>query len=157
MIKAEDIQIGDFLRVNKDVCIKKNTIVKVMCIDGDNRFEEMEGSASCVDVNDKYMRFRGGVWCDYLDPIPLTDEIIEKNGFKNIKERIDNECDSFSSLFELNEDVVLGKHEDLYEVCHEKWNGDWDVYDHHPVFLIRHLHELQHTIKLLRIEKEIEP
>ena len=74
--------VGDLLRVNKDVCLKKGTIVEVRGIDADNRLPEkgLVGSVSCVAVGDPD-RMSGGVWCEYLDPIPITPEILERNGF----------------------------------------------------------------------------
>ena len=81
-MKAKELMIGDFVRVSKDVCIKKGTIVRVRAIDGDNRFPEkgLIGCASCEQVDDRSVS--GGVWCEYLEPSPLTAEILEKNGFR---------------------------------------------------------------------------
>lgn len=81
MINIKDIQVGDYLLVNRDVCIKKGTIVEVRGIDADNRFENHTGCASCHPLDDN--QFDGGIWCDFLDPIPLTGEILLKNGFKH--------------------------------------------------------------------------
>lgn len=82
-MKANELMIGELVRVSKDVCFKKGTIVKVRGIDADNVFaeKELKGSATCVAVNDPD-RVTCGVWCDYLEPIPLTAEILEQNGFK---------------------------------------------------------------------------
>lgn len=77
MINIKDIRVGDYLRVNRDVCIKKGTIVEVRGIDADNRFENHIGCASCHPLDDN--QFDGGIWLDYLDPIPLTPEILDKN------------------------------------------------------------------------------
>ena len=80
-MKANELMIGDLLRVNKDVCLKKGTIVEVCVIDADNAFIEkgLKGCATCVSIKD-HCEF-GGVWVDFLEPIPLTPEILEKNGF----------------------------------------------------------------------------
>ena len=86
MIHANELMAGDYLRVNcAGRCIKKGTIVEVRGIDADNtfRFGELIGSATCHPLDDT--QFDGGIWCDYLDPIPLTPEILEKNGFKRVK------------------------------------------------------------------------
>ena len=84
-MKAEELMIGDLVRVSKDVCIKKGTVVRVRGIDGDNRLPEKElvGCASCEQIDDRSVS--GGVWCEYLEPIPLTYEILEKLGFKKNK------------------------------------------------------------------------
>lgn len=81
-MKVQDLMVGDLLRVNKDVCLKKGTIVEVRGIDADNRLPEkgLVGAVSCVAVGDPD-RMSGGVWCEYLDPIPITPKILERNGF----------------------------------------------------------------------------
>lgn len=85
-MKAEELQIGDLLRVNRDgLCIRKGTAVTVQGIDGSNNFPEkgLYGVADCRPLDES--QFQGGIWLDYLDPIPLTPEILEKNGFKRAK------------------------------------------------------------------------
>lgn len=82
-MKAEELMIGDIVKVNKDgVCIKKDTIIEVRCVDADNVLEKLGliGCATCVSIKDHCDQ--GGIWCDYLIPIPLTAEILDKNGFK---------------------------------------------------------------------------
>ena len=83
-MRAEELMIGDIVRVSKDVCFKKGTVVEVRGIDADMEFLEknMIGCAACVSVTDPD-RMSGGVWLDYLEPIPLTQEILERNGFKH--------------------------------------------------------------------------
>jgi len=74
--------IGDIVRVGKDVSIKKGTIVEIRGIDDDMVFPEMglKGCAACVPIGDPD-GVSGGVWLDYLEPLPLTKEILERNGF----------------------------------------------------------------------------
>jgi hypothetical protein len=81
-MKANELMIGDLVRVSKDVCFKKDTIVKIHGIDADNVFIEMglKGSVTCMQVNDPD-RVTYGVWCDYLEPIPLTEDRLLANGF----------------------------------------------------------------------------
>lgn len=77
-----DLMLGDIVRVNKNVCIKKGTIVRVVSVDTTNKLPEkgLEGSVGCVDINVRYNN--GGVWAAFLDPIPLTAEIMEIIGLK---------------------------------------------------------------------------
>lgn len=88
-MKAEELMIGDLVRVAKDVSFKKGTIVKVRGIDGDNVFPKrnLRGSATCVDINDAD-RMTNGVWCEYLEPIPLTAELLEQNGFDEYRKNV---------------------------------------------------------------------
>jgi hypothetical protein len=146
-MKTNELMVGNYLTFKDCLQDEEKVLIKVEQINQDGTIlASIDGNDSldCIGIDEDTVG------------IPITDEILEKNGFKNIKERIDGECDSFSNLFELNEDVVLGKHEDLYEVCCEKWNGDWDVYDHHTVFAIRHLHQLQIVLNIMGFEKEID-
>lgn len=74
---------GNLVMVNKSgLCIPKGTIVRVVEVDSANKFPEkgLVGSARCVDVNDRSAS--GGIWCDYLSPIPTTSEVLEKNGWR---------------------------------------------------------------------------
>jgi len=82
---ADELMIGNFVRVNKDVSIRKGTIVEIHAIDADRTFQKfgLQGCATCVPIDGPDW-LSGGVWMDYLDPIPLTIEILEKNDFKLI-------------------------------------------------------------------------
>lgn len=88
-------------------------------------------------------------------PILLTPEILEKNGFAIIGDQINHECDSFTNLFEIADNIVLGDADGCYVVCYERWNGEWDCYDHFPVIEITSVHELQHVLKSLKNGKDI--
>lgn len=73
-----------------------------------------------------------------IEPIPLTTEILEKNGFSNK-----------GTLWYLEEDN--------FELEHN--NNDsfiWIVGDVYIVALIKYVHQLQHALRLCGIEKEIE-
>lgn len=63
MIKAEDLRIGDLVRYGKDV-------ISIQAVH--TNYEE-------GFIKDKY---NVGYNCEELDPIPLTPEILEKNGFE---------------------------------------------------------------------------
>ena len=155
-MRAEDLRIGDLLRVNRDgLCIKKDTIVQVRGIDGEDKLEEMRlvGAAHCHPL-DKY-QFDGGIWVDYLDPIPLSPEILEKNGFEKL---------DFSHFQIGDRRLVLD--------ADGRWDGPlswhWVVTEMstnakgQPVVLdyyvatINYVHELQHALRLCGITKEIQ-
>lgn len=143
-MKAQELSIGSLVRVNKDVCIKKGTVVEIRQIDADNTFEELElrGCAFCRPLDKE--QFGGGVWLDYLDPIPITPEILVKNGFK--------------------QDPLNGH----IFIFHEK-SGEVIYYEYGPKYgltidnqlatiqdlKIKYVHELQHALRLCEIEKKI--
>lgn len=152
MIPAEYIIIGDIFRVNRDgLCIKKGTLVKVTAVDALNKLPErgLIGSVHCHPLDDEQLD--GGIWCDYLDPVPLTSEILEKNRFLESK--------------------AVGWQKE-WKICPENYgrtryitninciNGGFDFGDYrNGTFIdyihIRFIHELHHALKLCEIQKEI--
>ncbi|MBQ6284641.1 MAG: hypothetical protein IJK70_07625 [Bacteroidales bacterium] len=137
-MRAEDLQIGDLLRVNRDgLCIKKGTVVTVRGIDGSNNFPEkgLYGVADCRPLDES--QFQGGIWLDYLDPIPLTPELLEKNGFG--EQRFER-MSVWSILgFSIELDFSTWKY---------YWaNGDVEISS---------VHELQHALRICGIMKEIQ-
>lgn len=76
-----------------------------------------------------------------LEPIPLTKEILEKNGLVF-------DCDT--GLFEEDTNYRL-------EISIENGNIHWSInYDEYHILRLKYVHELQHALKLCGIDKEIE-
>ncbi len=144
-MKANELMIGDYLRINRDrLCIKKDTIVEIRGIDANNRFENHIGCADCRPLDD--MQYENGIWCDHLDPIPLTPEILEKNGFNDNGEGVYGDDDSyFIPTYQSGFDTGT------WETHIEPDEGIGDFSGK-----LRYVHELQHTLRLCGIEKEIE-
>ena len=100
-----------------------------------------------IDDNDLYVwgknGYRGNVGTvEEMEPIPLTPEILEKNGFQ---------ADGYEILvFETDE-----YHFTLQKGVDGINNWWWDMFCS-PVIPINYVHELQHALKLCKIEKEIE-
>lgn len=151
-MKAEELMIGDWARVNHDgLCIKKDTIVVIGGIDADNSLagRGLIGSAHCRPLDDD--QFEGGVWCEYLEPIPLTAGILEKNGFTHYGE---------SWYLPDEEYVMVGFH--MYNtIIHVKKGINcfhWEIpcgYRSSNSIRYAYVHELQHALRLCGIEKEI--
>lgn len=80
MIKAEDLRIGDLVRVNKNDSIKNGLIGKVTDIDSLREYKEKKGAITLNTIEDDGWYW--GEWCCNIEPIPLTPEILEKNGWK---------------------------------------------------------------------------
>ena len=136
-MKVEDLMIGDLVRVNRDgLCIRKNTIVEIRGVDGDNKFEGLVGCASCMPT-DKWQLF-GGIWCDYLEPIPLTPEILEKNGFR------------------YNDAPFIQGWEQFGLTLYRGGNGYRINCGINTAMIIDSVHELQNALRLVGIEKTIE-
>lgn len=145
-MKANELMAGDYFRVAKDVCIKKGTVVEIRSIDTDNNFPEkgLFGCASCRTLDEN--QFTGGVWLDYLEPIPLTPEILEKN-FREYLPGINLMYQLKGPYFAMNEEGnqwVFGLvKEDGEKSCR------------YPLVKITYVHQLQHALRLCGIKKEI--
>ena len=112
MIKAEDLRIGDLVRYEKN-------IITVQAVH--TNYEE-------GFINDKY---NVGYNCHDLDPIPLTPELLEKNGWERDK---------------LVPYIYGHKAHDIEVICtpNSKWvdvtlKGD-------TLHRIKYVHELQHIL-----------
>lgn len=80
MIKAVDLRIGDLVIVNENCSLEQGTIGKVSEVRSTPLSKEKEGSIGLKPISND--RWPWGVLCRNIDPIPLTPEILEKNGWK---------------------------------------------------------------------------
>lgn len=156
-MKAEVLFVGAIVRVNRDgLCIKKDTIVEVRAVDADDKLIEkgLIGSAHCRPLDDN--QFEGGIWCEYLDPTPLTAEILEKNGWRKEFDKkpymtfyhLEDEkywlmwCISEHTLDVQRQNKTLL---DRYNLCAER-----------AIIACDYVHQLQNALRLCGIRKEIE-
>lgn len=145
-MKATDLMIGDYARVNRDgLCIKEGSVVVIRGIEADDKLKLegkcLVGGAHCHPLDEE--QFDGGIWCEYLDPIPLTREILEMNGLSKLVTYGTEKwvCDKFR----LNEYDNKG----VWRFCaYTNRNEDSVIY-------IRYVHDLQHALKICGIKKEI--
>ncbi len=153
VMEAKDLMIGCLYRVKKDVCLPNGTIVIIRGIDADNRFPERHliGSATCLPVNSED-GFTYGVWVEYLEPIPIIPEILEKNGFKKNKRYSyiykDNYCEVCVSIvpkLKIANVVIVEPHINV-----SIRGALFDINMNMSA-----IHELQQAMRLLGIEKEI--
>lgn len=70
-IEAKDLRIGDYVECNDCIC----KIIKIDSYEEEVVVEESDGSTIAYDSLD----------CEDLSPIPLTDEILEANGWEEDK------------------------------------------------------------------------
>lgn len=129
MIKVTDLMIGDWVYASKD----EHTIMKVMTINGN--------TADCTwDVNNEC-----DMNIDEFEPIPLTPEILVKNGFLK--------TDDWFSLADDYYDI------DIKEISDSIWRVRYDNLECSAItniFHICYVHEIQHALRLCGIDKEIE-
>lgn len=121
-LKITDIAIGDWVMV-------KGKAVKVESLGKIRDYVELEGSLALCHIK-------------VVQPIPITPEILEKNGF------------------EICEGDWIG-HD--YRCIVQQHGGYWDVLSSKRGYYrtiridgLECVHELQHAIRLAGIEKEIE-
>ena len=125
-MKAEQLMIGDWVVYEGDT--EYSDPVKI---------EGMDIATDSLITSDREDVGFDGVW-----PIPLTPEILEKNGldFSRFK------CDYFPE----DKNYTL-------EICYDGNGTYWTINcDEYSIIELKYVHELQHAIRLCGIEKEIE-
>lgn len=124
-MKANELMIGDWVRI-KDL---KDPIKRISCIDeylGEVDFWDGEKLIGTSIIN--------------VLPIPLTAEILEKNGFTC-------DADGMNDSDELTVSIEYGEYQRNTDDGF-KMLADGKI--------IKYVHELQHALRLCGIEKEIE-
>ena len=98
-----------------------------------------------VDINVFYIICQDGQNVLRLEPIPITAEILERNGFKKC-----NGCDQWT-LYEPSLYCILWSADESYlEITHyTSLTGEFKRMG------IHYVHELQHALRLCSIEHEI--
>lgn len=83
MIKPEDLRIGDLVMVSNDNCmIPKGALCEVVAIDSERACEDKKGLADLLQTVREEWEISHGVWCNNIEGIPLTPELLKKNNFK---------------------------------------------------------------------------
>lgn len=123
-MKANELMIGDLLKP-KNV----DSYFKVGLIGADSIWNDTDTAKWDLDE---------------IEPIPLTPEILEKNGWKNcVPDVWQNEYRGFFFYWE-NGTGRFGM--DDFRRLQEQWKMHLQI---------KHIHELQHALRLCGIEKEI--
>lgn len=122
-MKANELMIGDWVQTND--LYKAIKDVKVRAIS--QYSVQDETTSQWID-------------CQHIEPIPLTKEILEKNG-----------VEYFDCSFHFPEDDCLWL-ELNWEEDGLKWTVNCNEYDILP---LDYVHELQHALKLCGIDKQI--
>ena len=143
-MKANELMIGDWMYVNGltqqvfDLAYNQN---------------EKELTIGVLDPQgDVYQCFYG---FDHVEPIPLTAEILKKNGFKNdvsvFEQNMRDVRRNFSRLV-----VVIEQTEEFAKAKPQSPNYIIKVGSDMLELALDYVHELQHALRLCGIEKEIE-
>lgn len=140
MIKPEDLRIGNLVKVSHDCMFSRGTMCVVTDINPLKVFNEKKGVVTLSAVNDNDDG-PWGAWCCNIEGIPVTPEILNKNGFK---EEIVGEY--YTKPLD-NEENLLTRY-----LAVKLQISNWAVFIRYcglPDVLIRriqHVHELQNTL-----------
>lgn len=150
-MKANELMLGDYIRIVDDDT-DRSFVSKVEAIDDfGNVFFVFPGDEVAYPYS-----------IDCCEPIPLTPEILEKNGFERCVESIVNVGDARVPLQTSNQfaNEEFGGNTRIIDKrpCHG-WTLQTDIFgdtDKNKIHHITYIHELQHALRLCGIEKEIE-
>ena len=141
-MKADELMIGDWVNIQSEK-------------DDEPMYSQVEQLWECeidADFQTDY---------ENVHPIELTEEILHKNGFKNdviAQKSIIAEGASNFSVILISEDnrIILNNIKEHLN-SFNTWNIHIDTEDMRTICTaeITYVHELQHLLKLCRIEKEI--
>ena len=131
-MKANELMIGDWVKFP----IGNEKVIDLPYIEGRGICASFAASATLFPVE-----------IEKLEPIPLTAEILEKNGF--------DVTDSEVAQYHFEEDGQK-MHFSLRKMYdkHGKHNG-YSFWAFNILPLVIYVHELQHALKLCGIDKEI--
>lgn len=145
MIKPEDLRIGDLVRVSRDCAFPKGTMCAVTDIRPEKVFKDKVGVVSLSAINDDDDG-PWGAWCCSIEGIPLTPELLEKNGFKEEQHQKEGASEWYDFYhYDLGINIV-------YEVEGNKFAA---YLAGKKLREIKYLHELQHILWALGLNAEL--
>lgn len=145
MIKPEELRIGDLVRVNRDCAFPKGTRCIVTDIRPEKALKDKKGIVSLSAIYDDDDG-PWGAWCCYIEGIPLTPELLEKNGFKEEQHQKEGTSEWYDFYhYDLGINIV-------YEVEENKFAA---YLDGKKLREIQCAHELQHILWALGLNAEL--
>lgn len=147
MIKAEDLRIGDLVMVNRDPEFPKGTMCVVTYI---LKVSENKGGVVSLSAINDEDDGPWGTWCCNIEGVPLTPEILEKNG---LEVTYPGKCYN----------KQIGEHKRFLSryLSIEYIDTEWEVsmnydtlIDHVTLCSVRYVHELQHILWALSLDAE---
>lgn len=136
-MKAKELMIDDWVLINwPDKYAGAKAQIKTLIF-----HREDDGQYFSVFIHDELGIVRREVFNEYLRPIPLTAEILEKNGF----ERYGTSYILKDCIFELTNPCNPDRYFDNYYIRFARQNKR-----------VQYVHQLQHLMRMFGINKEIE-
>jgi hypothetical protein len=138
-LKISDLSVGDWVYYDEG-----NTPCSIRCI-------YRTGIQDCVVLNDN--KYSEGVigFVDSLTPIPITAEVLEKNGWRILEKEVLGEDYEYNG-----EERVWDDENCSIEICEEKQGVFWYSWSNeYYMWRLEYVHQLQHLIRLAGVDKEI--
>lgn len=147
MIKPEDLRLGDLVMVSNDNCmIPKGALCEVVAIDSERECEDKKGLVGLLQTVREEWEFSHGVWCNNIEGISLTPELLEKNGFKEEQHQKEGTSEWYDFYhYDLGINIV-------YEVEENRFAA---YLDGKKLREIEYVHELQHVLWALGLNAEL--
>ncbi len=130
-MKITDLMLGDLVYIHEPEC-KGHRIDSI---------DELDGQVGADgEVYDE---------CD-IRPIPLTEEILAKNGFQKLNDK--------TFLLKNQIEIEVGPKFSEVSARYEEYDRDYNSYNncYIEIAIIHYVHELQHLLRLWGASKEIE-
>lgn len=129
-MNAKEVMIGDLLYLNR-----RPVRVDAIGFNGSISYSEKGGF--------------GGIGVDKLSPIPITEEILVKNGLQKLNDK--------TFLIKNQIEIEVGTKFSEVSARYEDYDRDYNSYNNRyvEIAIIHYVHELQHLLRLCGIEKEV--
>lgn len=151
MIKPEDLRRGNLVRVNHDCMFPKGTMCVVTDINPLKVFDDKKGVVTLYAINDEDDG-PWGVWCNYVDGVPVTPEILRNNDFKEeVKGKYFTRPIKARAVSSLARYLVVERKKYAWAIFIKYYN----VTGYALLCHIKYVHELQLALKILKFNPEI--
>lgn len=144
MIKPEDLRIGDLVRVNRDYPFPDGTLCTIAEIQDEKASGDENGFVVIRSINDDDASW--WAWCNDIEGVPITPELLEKNGFKEEQHQKEGTSEWYDYYhYDLGINIV-------YEVEENKFAA---YLDGKKLREIQYVHELQHILWALGLNAKL--
>lgn len=151
MIEPKDLRIGDLVRASCDCAFPKGTICAISEIHPEKRTNDKKGVV-VLSYTDGTDDGPWGEWCENIEGIPLTSEILYNNDFK---EEIAG--DYYTMPIDNKKGYSLARY-----FAVERKRSEWAVFikyyslsDYALLCKIQYVHELQHILWALGEDSQL--
>lgn len=152
MIKPEDLRIGDIVQTNKDCVFPKGTLCIVTDIHHERLYNAYNGAVTLKSANGEDDGPCGTTWCNNIDGVPITHEILRNNGFKE-----DVEGKYFTRPIKARVGSSLARY-----LAVERKKYSWTIFikyynvtGYALLCHVKYVHELQLALKIMKFSTEI--